>query len=505
VTAARRLAALVGLEARLQWRYGVVALAVALAAAWTGLLAALPDPAARTAAPWLLLLETAVLGTTLAGVQEQLERGQGMRAVRSVSPARPGEHLTARVGLLAALVLAAAVPVAVAGRPTALAAVLAGVGLTALLTMLLAVAVAARCRSVLTFMIALPLVLLPLLVPALAQGAGWRHPGWYAAPTTGAMALIQSGYGGAGGGWPASGAAGWLAVGWLAAGCAGAAWLAVRRPGPAAPRPGRTSRVGRTPVSRPYRRWSPPPARAPSGPVRGFLRTDLASFRRDPLLVLIAASPVLLGLALRVGYPPARDWLGSAYGFDLDPYRPVLLAVAVLLHVPVSAGMVGALLVLDDVADRALVALRVSPLTLPRYLGYRTGLVTTAALAGLAVAVPLSGLAPAAGWPRLLAAGLLASLVAPLTMLATLAVARNQVSGVAALKLLGLPLYAPVAGWWLAGPASWPLAVLPTWWVLRALWSGWPYPAAGAVVLAAAVALLARRALGQLAAAARPG
>jgi fluoroquinolone transport system permease protein len=202
-----------------------------------------------------------------------------------------------------------------------------------------------------------------------------------------------------------------------------------------------------------------------------------------------------------------RDWLSQAYGFDLDPYRPVLLAAAVVLHVPVTAGMVGALLVLDDVDDRALVALRVSPLTLPRYLGYRAGLVTAAALAGLAVAVPLSGLAgPAEAWPRLVAAGLLAGLLAPVTMLGTLAVARNKVAGVAVLKLLGLPLYAPLAGWWLAGPAGWPLAGLPSWWVLRVLWAGgWPYPVAGAAVLAAVVALLARRALGQLAIAAGPG
>jgi hypothetical protein len=85
VTAGRRLRALLALEVRLQWRYGVVGLAVALAAAWTGLLVALPDPAARAAAPWLLLLETSVLGTTLAGALVQLERGPGLLAARSVS------------------------------------------------------------------------------------------------------------------------------------------------------------------------------------------------------------------------------------------------------------------------------------------------------------------------------------------------------------------------------------------------------------------------------------
>jgi fluoroquinolone transport system permease protein len=449
---ASRIGALLALEARVQWRYGVLALAVGLGAAWTGLLLALPAPAARAVSPWLLMLDTAVLFTTLAGALGILERGQGMRAALAVTPARTGEQLAAKLGLLTGLVLATALPVALAGHPTsttALPLVLLGVGLTALLTMLLAVAVAARCQSVLTFMVGLPLVLLPLLLPALAHAAGWRHAVLYAAPTTGAMDLVRAGYGDspAGPGW---------SVGWLLLACAAAGRLAVR------------------PVPAP--RWR-------AGGVRW-----------DPMLVLIVVSPLLLALAARSGYPPLRDWLARAHEFDLDPYRPVLLGVVVVVHVPVAFGMAGALRVLDDVDDRVLMAIRVSPLTLPRYLRRRAGLVTAAALVGLVVAVPLSGLLPPAGWPAALPAMLPASLLAPLTMLAALAVAGNKVEGVAVLKLLGLPLYAPVAGWWLTGPAGWPFAVLPSWWVLRSLWTGSPaLAAAGLAVTLALLVPLTRR------------
>jgi fluoroquinolone transport system permease protein len=450
---AGRVRALVVLEARVQWRYGVMALAVGLGAAWTGLLLALPAPTAQAVTPWLLMLETAVLFTTLAGASVILERGQGMRAALAVTPARAAEPLTAKLGLLTGLVLAMAVPVAFAGHLTsagALPLVLLGVGLTALLTMLLAVALAARCQSVLTFMIGLPLVLLPLLLPALAHAAGWRHPLLYAAPTTGAMDLVRAGYGDS----PAG--VGW-SVGWLLLACAAAARLAVRP----APTVWRTVAV----------RW-------------------------DPMLLLIVVSPVLLALAARFGYPPLRDWLARAHEFDLDPYRPVLLGLVVVLHVPVAFGMAGALRVLDDVDDRVLMAIRVSPLTLPRYLRRRAGLVTVGALVGMVVAVPLSGLLPAADWPAALPAVLLASLLAPLTMLAALAVAGNKVEGVAVLKLLGLPLYAPVAGWWLTGPAGWPFAALPSWWVLRSLWTGAPaFAAAGLAVTAALLVPLARRTL----------
>lgn len=53
------------------------------------------------------------------------------------------------------------------------------------------------------------------------------------------------------------------------------------------------------------------------------------------------------------------------------------------------------MLVLDDIDDRTLLVLRVSPVTLPRYLAYRGGLVTVLAAVSLLVSVPLSGLS---GW-----------------------------------------------------------------------------------------------------------
>jgi fluoroquinolone transport system permease protein len=370
-----------------------------------------------------------------------------MRAALAVSPARTGERLTAKLGVLTGLVLGSAVPVALAGGQLPLAPVLLGVGLTALLTMLLAVAVAARSQSVITFMIALPLVLLPLLGPAVAHGAGLSHPLLYASPVTGAVDLIRGGE-----------VLTWPAV-WLLLATALSAILVAG--------------------------WSHGGNERPRSPDR-------------PLLVVIGVSPVLLGLAARFGYPPLHDWLLRSYQFDLDPYRPWLLAVAVVLHVPVTFGMIGALLVLDDVDDRAIVALRVSPLTLPRYLVRRAGWVTAATTAGLLVAVPMSGLAAPGPWL------VPAALLAPMLMLAALSVASNKVEGLAVLKLLGLPIYAPLAVWWLTGPASWPFAVLPSWWVLRSLWAGGAasaavgFAAGGLVVGAAVLGLLAPRALGTL-------
>ncbi len=472
------------LEARGLWRYGIVALLAALAAIWSAVLRALPADARRLVAPWVLMLDTALLGTTLIGALVLLERDLGMRAALSVSPARLGHRLAVKVGVLAAAVVFSAMPIALAGRPTSaggLAAALTGVALTAVLTMLVAVAVAAHRPSVVNLLIVLPLVLFPLLAPALLAAVGLRHPLLYLAPTTGAMDLIRAGYGGvlATPGWSVA----WLI---LASGLAAAVAHRQLRSGPRA-----TARV-RGGVG-----WT---AQHDGGPLRSFLRTDVASILRDPMLILVGVSPLVLGLAARFGYPPLHGWLARVHGFDVDPYRPLLLAVAVLLHVPLTFGMIGALLVLDDLDDRALTALRTSPLTLPRYLAYRAGSVAAAAVVGLAVAVPLSGLTTSGSWARLVPAVLLAGLVTPVFLLATLVLATNKVEGVAAIKLLGLPFYAPLATWWLTGPAGWPFAVLPTWWVVQAQWTAWPYALGGAGITIATLALLSRRVLTRLAA-----
>jgi fluoroquinolone transport system permease protein len=495
-------------EARVQWRYGIVALVAVVTLAWTAVLAALPTAVARVAAPWVLILDTAVLGTTLVGALVILERDRGMRAAAEVSPARVGERVAAKVGTLAALVVAASVPITLAGRPVSAGGALttvAGVGLVAVLTMLVAVAVAARCQSLITFITVLSLVLLPLLAPALAHGAGLGHRILYAVPTVGGMDLIAAGYGtpgvapvGSPGAPPV-----WATAGWLALACAGAGWWARHRFRPSAAvrayacaeqrHSTTTSPVARAPVT-------PAPGRRQATRVRAMLSHDLVRLRRDPLLLVIGLSPLVLGLALRSGYPSVHAWLAGAYGFDLDSYRPLLLGLAVVLHVPFPFGMVGALMVLDDVDSRALMVLRVSPLTLPRFLGYRAALVTTATGLGLAITVPLSGLVPGGQLGAVVPALAAAVLLAPLTMLAALAVAGNKVEGVAVLKLLGLPLYAPVAAWWLDGAAGWLLAVTPSWWVLRSLWEapGIVFAAGGVVLSAGALALLGRRALSRL-------
>jgi fluoroquinolone transport system permease protein len=71
--------------------------------------------------------------------------------------------------------------------------------------------------------------------------------------------------------------------------------------------------------------------------------------------------------------------------------------------------------------------------------------------------------------------------------------AGNRVQGVAVMKIIGLPLYLPLAAWFLPDVARWILAPLPSTWIAGALWAT-TLPGALASV-AASVALTAMAAV----------
>jgi len=441
----RRLGALLALELRTQWRQRIPAVMLGLAAFWSGLLLLLPTRAGQVATPYLLFLDIMTVGTLFAGALTVTDRSTGVAAALRVSPARTWERLMARLAPLAVLTTLSAVPVLVAGRRTAhMGAGLAAIALAGLLLLAIAAGVASRKDDFVRFIVALsgPMVLL-FAVPLAVSIGLLTGPLWYATPTTGAIMLLRGGFP-----YPAGVLLGYLAL-WAAAALGYATWR-LRSSQDVAP--GRSAVHVRVLRTRP--RWLV------------FPRADLRNITRDSMLAIVALSPLLLALTLRFGYPPLAAWLQSARGVDLTPYEPVLTMLVVAVHVPFAYGMTGALIVLDDLEAGTLTVVRTSPLGIARYLTYRLTAVTLLAAAGLAVAAPLSGLVPAYATGAIL----LAAPLAPLVTLATLAVARSRVQGATADKLLALPVYLPLAAWWLPGPAGWLLAPFPTYWIVRS----WP-------------------------------
>ncbi|MEY9214400.1 hypothetical protein NI17_019995 [Thermobifida halotolerans] len=497
-----RLLAAGALEARVAARFGIVPTAVGLGVLWTLVLAAVPVEKARALAGVLLFVDTAGFGALFVVALLLFERVEGTRDALAVTPLRTAEGMTARLLLLTALSVLIAFPMLVAAardRPAELAGVLApallGVAVTALLFLTACLAVGARFRGLSGFLLAMPPVVAPLILVPLAYAGGvLHHPVVHAVPTTVGVDLVRLaldpgsvdrhpvvlalavGY-----------ALGWAAVGGVTACRAVAMGPSLPVP-PPSPRGVRASGGAVSP-------------RRTSFPVARFARVDLVGSRRDPLLVLLLAAPVLLAAAIRVSFPQAVDIVRVSYGIDLAAHTPAVMATLVLLHVPMMFGVVGGLRAVEDADERVLLVLRVSPLSLWAYLGYRMVVAAAASLLGLVVALPLSGLSPSGWSPGLVVAVVLAALQAPVLVVSLTALAADKVTALVVAKGAGAVLVlVPVVLW--ALPDWWrlPFLVLPPAWPVLAVpeyAAGAPGPwgclLGGVLVTAVAVAVLLGR------------
>jgi hypothetical protein len=106
-----------------------------------------------------------------------------------------------------------------------------------------------------------------------------------------------------------------------------------------------------------------------------FGRNDIRGTYRDPLLVMIVVAPIIWTLGVVILTPLFTEMLAERYEFDLVPYYPLVLTAFLLLTSIVIAGGLGAFLVLDEVDAGTLTALRVTPVPLSIFFGYRAGMV----------------------------------------------------------------------------------------------------------------------------------
>ena len=483
-----RLLGACAVEAKVARRYGIVAIAAILAVLWTALLAALPASTAVAVAPYLLFLDTAGFGALFAVALLMFERVEGTDAARAVTPVGPGTATVARVLVLTLAVIAIAIPVTMV-VPTgdrfwsALGLTTAGVLLTSVLLVGMCLGLGARTRTLQGALIAIAPVLAPLIfVPVLHMTEIVQSPLLWAVPTTAGAELVHYGVTGQVG---ASGGLGIVLALPYALGCAMAVcrWAAMA---PADPTGGAPRRRG--PVSKAVREPETDRVRtqgaagrrghvrtgsaSPSGrrrhPLLGLIRWELVGARRDPLLTIIVLALVPLFLALRWAHPVLVEYLWSVHRFDLLPHTPAVFG-ALLLHIPLMVGAAVALRVVEDIDDRILLLLRVSPLSPTAYFGFWSGTAALLTLIGLMLSVSLSGLAPE--WsPGLITAVALATSVAPLVVSTTAAYASNKVEALVVLKgAAAVSILVPSLLWILPAPWWTPLLVLPPAWAFLAL------------------------------------
>ncbi|MFC4083911.1 ABC transporter permease [Amycolatopsis samaneae] len=198
-------------------------------------------------------------------------------------------------------------------------------------------------------------------------------------------------------------------------------------------------------------------------------RNDLRGVGRDTLLAGMFVAPLVWIAVVRFGTPPVTRMLAERHGFDLVPYHPLILVGFLLLTSAIIVGGVTALLVLDERDARTLVAVRVTPAPLGGYLAYRAAIAVVLTTVYVLGTIAASGLFPARLLPALIPIGLLTGCSAVVIALVILAVAKNKVEGLAAIRALGivvagLPLLPSFVD------SDWQIVfgVLPTYWPAQA-------------------------------------
>ncbi len=201
-----------------------------------------------------------------------------------------------------------------------------------------------------------------------------------------------------------------------------------------------------------------------------LLRTDLRRLGRDPVLLATLMVPVLLSSLLGFALPEVHARL-APLGVDLGPHLPVIAAFVVVLAAMMPGWVVGFFL-LEERAQRTLMALGVTPLTLRGFVVWRLALPAVLALLGGLLAMAASArLLPDASSG--LAAVLLASLCAPSFTLFLVGFADSEVEGLALAKIGGSAFVLPVVAIYVESPWGWLGGVMPTYWVAR-LYVGGP-------------------------------
>lgn len=233
---------------------------------------------------------------------------------------------------------------------------------------------------------------------------------------------------------------------------------------------------------------------------KAFGRNDIRGAFRDPLLVMLVLAPVIWTTVVAVVTPRVTTMLDERYGFDLTAYHPLILTAFLLLTSIIVAGALAAFLVLDEVDAGTLLALRVTPVSMGSFFGYRAATVITVTTVYVMTTLWFSGILRPGLLPALFPIGVLAGLSAIVTLLLIVAMAGNKIQGLAAVRGLGMLIAGlPCLPWFI--DSSWNLAfgVLPPYWAAKAFWVAhadgmwWPYLVAGVAYNALVAWLLFRR------------
>lgn len=183
------------MDLRAQWRYGIAPAAALATIVWVVVLWQVPARTLPTLVPLAIFSDLGLVALFFLPGLVLYERTQRVLAALTVSPLEFTEYLVAKLAGLTVLALATsgALVLLTPGRAR-LAPLLAGVVLLSLVTGLIGFTIAARCHSIVEFIMAVQLPALPLCLPLLWIAGFDLGPVAAFVPTHAALLLLAAAY-----------------------------------------------------------------------------------------------------------------------------------------------------------------------------------------------------------------------------------------------------------------------------------------------------------------------
>jgi len=237
-----------------------------------------------------------------------------------------------------------------------------------------------------------------------------------------------------------------------------------------------------------------------------LLRNDVRLIARDKMLATMTVVVLCMGVGMRYGLPALDAALANAgvmpstsSSLRFSDTFPAFVVFIALWQGANFPGIVFGFVLLGEKEDNTLEAMRVTPLSLKRYAGYR---VVVSAVAAFVIIIYLVLAVGIAQLPllQLLPFAAAASLAAPLSVLAYATFADNKIQGLAYTKFGGLAGLLILVGYFVPDPWQWLLGAFPPFLVAKGYWMAlegdsaavWPL-LLGVVLQLALIRLLLRR------------
>lgn len=197
-----------------------------------------------------------------------------------------------------------------------------------------------------------------------------------------------------------------------------------------------------------------------------LLKADFKNIRRDPMLMMAGAAPLIIIALLLFGFPLLNSLLLSRLAFNLTPYFP--FAAVFLLHViPMLIGMIYGFILLDERDEGLLAFYAVTPLGKNGYLKMRMAAPVVFSFIVLLLFIWITNFDHGLIWLKHIPLALITSLQAPMMLLFLAAYAGNKVEGMAITKGFGVLMMAIPIDFFI--PSNWTFfaGVSPLFWTAR--------------------------------------